>query len=583
MARNKAYKQKREIVIAGVDSETHAGPPISIQFFSIDSPRLTAIYQTTGEDVTNIFLRHLDRRCDPSKHYRLYGHYLEFDLLSFLWIARRSLVENYGSFEFNVGKWLIVGCYGRPTFARMTKEDGTLVELVDSALWFRGSLDNAASQYAPDLRKLERPEGLGEKWFSVKDKNFAAYAMRDAEIAERLGRLIEGFHTSQELQPSMSLASQASQIFKRQYIDRAIQQCPQKFMEPAIAAYHGGKNNLIKDAAPAWHKDAAMYDISSAYPWAMTALPDFADEDCYREIILPLKTQSVPTPGIYKVSGKLRQCEWPIFFTHDFKPLRNCEVEDLWVTGYELNEALQADEFIPKGRITGCYYDCSKSQESATARFAKDFYRLKSEATNEIDRYMYKILLNCLSGKFIQTREHDVLVDDGTVRREHVAGGLFQPFIAGAITGHTRSYIHQIEHRYQALHTATDGVIVPKAFKRMPAIAGMPEKGLGSLNHEMTGNVLLLRTKLYIGYDQLPLGKGGIKSQIYEDWTIRKYALHGFQGKVGELEQMIASGRRWYIAPHRIGLREAVKHGTTPNNFVQRQMFLQVGKLGGAR
>ena len=575
LKQTRMHKQTREIVVCGADSETQHGPPISFQFYSDDSSRFTAIIQVDSENATRLFLRHLDRNCDPSRHYRIYGHYLEFDLLSFLWIAKHRLVENFGNFDFTIGLWKIIGCYGRPTFARITKSDGTLIELVDSALWFRGSLDNAAQTYAPDLPKLERPKDLGEKFFSIKDKEFAAYAMRDAEIAARLGKLIEKFHSDQELRPSMSLAGQAAQIFKTRYIDTPIFQCPGKFLEPAIAAYHGGKNNIIKRAAPAWHENATMYDISSAYPWAMTELPDFAHEEMYKEIDLPANAKSVPIPGIYKVSGKLANCDWPIFFSHDFKPLKNCEIEDLWIHGYELNEAIRAGEFKAKSRIKGCYYDSKSSNESAMSRFAKDFYKFKTNATNPIDRHMYKILLNCLSGKFIQTREQNLLNDDGTVSREHVAGGLFQPFIAGAITAHTRAHIHHIEHISNALHTATDGIIAPNKIKQSD-LDGIPKSGLGSLNEEMTGNVILLRTKLYIGYDK---DKGGIKSHVFKDWFIHKCALHGFQGNIKELEEMIVSGRRWYIAPHRIGLREAVKHGTIPNNFVQRQMFLQVGKV----
>jgi hypothetical protein len=139
--------------------------------------------------------------------------------------------------------------------------------------------------------------------------------------------------------------------------------------------------------------------------------------------------------------------------------------------------------------------------------------------------------------------------------------------------------MHRVEHAYKAHHTATDGIIAPHRKRRPNAASiGLPESGLGCLNEEMTGNVVLMRTKLYIGYSK---HAKGLESRIFKDWRIHKYALHGFQARVGELEEMIASGRRWYIAPHRIGLREAVKHGTIPNRFIQREMKLQIGALRG--
>lgn len=569
----KPHIQRTEIVVCGIDSETHQGPPISLQFHSYDDPAFTRIYQVDAKNATETFFKHLRWKCDRGKHYRVYGHYLEFDMVSFFWPMRFLLIGNSGAFEFTHKGWHIQGVYGRPTFARITSDEDHYIELIDSSLWFRGSLDNAAAQYCPDLRKLDRPANLGEQWFSVRNSEFAAYAMRDAEIAARLGRLVEDFHIRMELRPSVSLAAQAAQIFRTRYIDKPIQPTPGKYLDPAINAYHGGKNNLIPHAAPAWHENAAMYDISSAYPWAMTELPDFADADEFHEASLPAKIRQVPTPGIYCVTGKLAQCKWPIFFSHDFKPLRACEVEDLWIHGYELNEALAAGEFKPTARIKGCYYNDRTKGESATARFSRDFYKNKSEATNPIDRYMYKILLNCLSGKFIQTREQDMQQEDGSILKQHVAGGLFHPFIAGAITAHTRAKMHRVEHMYGAYHTATDGIIAPIQREQNPA--GLPTAGLGSLNEEMRGNVIILRTKLYIAYSETE----GAASKVFSNWKIAKYALHGFQGKVSELEEMIMSGRRWYIAPHKIGLREAHKHHTTPNQFVNRQLSLQVGPL----
>lgn len=568
------HEQDREIVVVGVDSETHDGPPISLQFHSYDEPKLTAIIQTTAKDATKLFLRHLSK-FQRGPHYRLYGHYLEFDMLSFFWEHQGRLVENHGQFDFNVGKWHIVGCYGRPTFARIESSEGHLIELVDSGLWFRGSLDSAAAQYCPDLPKLTRPADLGSRWFSIHESEFSAYAMRDAEIAARLGALVEQFHREQSLRPSMSLASQAAQIFRQRYIQEPIEQCPGQFIEPAIAAYHGGKNNLIPNAAPRWHEDHAMYDLSSAYPWAMTELPSFTDAARYQTLRYSRRAKQVVTPGIYCVTGKLAACKWPIFFSHDFKPLKDCRVESLWVHGYELNEALASGEFTPTAIMHGCVYADDRLGESATARFARDFYKLKSSADSPIDRYMYKILLNSISGKFIQTRLQDRDTDEGVIQ-EYVAGGLFQPFIAGAITAHTRATMHRVEHAYKAVHTATDGIIAP-ARKRLPRL-NLPESGLGSLNIEMTGNIVLLRTKLYIGYDQQP---GGTDSRVFRDWRVRKYALHGFFGKVGDLEEMVMSGRRWYSATRRTGLRQALKDGTTPNSFHEKQMHLSVGALRG--
>jgi hypothetical protein len=60
---------------------------------------------------------------------------------------------------------------------------------------------------------------------------------------------------------------------------------------------------------------------------------------------------------------------------------------------------------------------------------------------------------------------------------------------------------------------------------------------------------------------------------------VRKYALHGFQGTVKDLEKLVGTGKRAYKVnrPHR--LKEALKRGLTPNKFTVRDYTLKVGPL----
>jgi hypothetical protein len=546
--------------VIGFDSETMQGPPITFQFYSEDQRRINdCIFIGEKKSAIATFFQHL-KKLRPG-YYRMYGHNLEFDMLSILWERRAEIRD--GNINLTHGDWTITGRYSKPIFANIS--DGQRhIELVDSILWFQTSLAKAAEIVCPDLPKLVAPPGLGTTRYKRNDKTFIKYAMRDAEVAFFLGKAIERFHYELEVPPQISLASMAAAVFRLRYMQDDIHQPPlYEWVVGAAASYHGGVNRVRPDAAPAWHKGVTALDLSSAYPDALKELPDFASDACYKQYrpreIRRLK--QVPEQGIYRISGRAAKCDWPALFDHDFDPLKGA-FKDIWVTGYELNESLDTDE-VKLASIKGYHYDrgLRKKKYSPCAAFVYDFYRLKAEASDPTMRYMYKILLNSLTGKFIQTSPDYTLVD-GKLVKINRAGGLYHPFIASLITGHTRAHIHQVEHKYEAIHTATDGVFVPGHHK------GAAKKELGAVVSEGYGDLALFRSKLYIFYSA-ENSEDGYESQAFAGKYILKCARHGFQGTVGNLEQMLVNkDNRSYKTNKPLKLKTALKKGEPPNKFV---------------
>src|SRR5687768_2572078 len=66
--------------VIGVDSETMQGPPISFQFYSVTAKQINACIFVGKKKPTEIFFAHL-KKLKPGR-YRMYGHNLEFDMLS---------------------------------------------------------------------------------------------------------------------------------------------------------------------------------------------------------------------------------------------------------------------------------------------------------------------------------------------------------------------------------------------------------------------------------------------------------------------------------------------------------------------
>lgn len=555
--------------VIGFDSETMQGPPITFQFYSGTAKHINGCYFVGKKSPTDVFLTAL-AKLKPGR-YRMYGHNLEFDMLSALWDARASIRD--GTIDLQIGDWRISGRYSKPVFATIINESKDIyIELVDSILWFMTSLDQASKLVCPDLPKLVRPKGLGITLYTAKDHDFVDYAMRDAEVAYFLGLAIERFHDELEIPSQISLASMAAAVFRIHFMQANIYQPPlHQWMVGAAASYHGGVNRVKKDAAPSWHLNVSALDLSSAYPDAMNGFPAFSDPNGYRKYKGNRKT--VPALGIYRISGTTGECDWPALFHHDFKPIQG-RFKDTWVTGFELNEALSTGEVSIK-ELTGFHYE-SRGQDSNYSPFSayvQKFYKLKSDAGDPVMRYMYKILLNALTGKFIQTSP-DYTLADGKLVRIMRAGGLYHPFIASLITGHTRAAIHALEHRYNALHTATDGIFVPGN------VDTGEKKRLGATVCEGHGDLALFRNKLYIFYTN-DKSEGAYESQVFDGRYILKCARHGFQGRIVDLEKMLVGPDRSYKINKPIKLKTALRDGSTPNEFVTTERRLRgIGEFG---
>lgn len=563
--------------IYGADTETCKGEPMTLQFYSEDCD-CEDIYFVSAKSSFQQFLAWCSRRRRNIEHI-VYVHNLDFDAIEFLWRPdlHKLMAAPGGEFYVKEGKWSIRGCYGTPTFFRVTNGHDIAVTFIDSYSYFKGSLAAAAELFCHNLPKLKRPDGLGEKLFKKSNAKFCDYAMRDAVVAYHMGRAIELVHQQFDIRQTVSIADMSARIFRHRFVHQTIPLCPAEMIDPALYSYHGGKNNLAVE--PGWYTGVSSLDISSAYPHAMSELPSFTNEKLYKKY-RGTKSRGVPSLGIYRVSGLADSCRWPSLFDHSFKSIEG-RFDAVWVAGYELNEAIRTGE-ARINKISGWYYESDKDLERSPFRaFVEEFYEKKERETDKVKRTFYKLILNSLYGKFIQTRKNKkfcrINTENGVVTEvsDLVAGGLFHPFIASLITAHTRARIHELEHKYEALHTATDGI-----FTQRP-VNGIPSKAahLGGLTREAVGDLLLARNKLYILYGDKKKYPDAMASRSFKDKSILKYALHGFQGKIHDLEKLVATNRRKYTITRPNRLKESVKRGLVPNLFEDREMILKVPPL----
>lgn len=574
-------------LIAGFDTETLEGPPMTFQFFgNLGTSKIEGEIEFLGKKKpTDIFFKKMNeyyKNCQ-GKDIILFGFNLKFDLLGIFHNVHDKLVGS--EFEFEHSGWKVTGVYDKVFFAILRK-DRIKITIIDAYLYYSGtSLQKIGLVICPNLPKLEMPVGLGSKMFFPKDKDFIEYAMRDAEIAYYLGLEIMNWHKKFDVSLAFTGPHFASKVFRRKFLKHPIPLPPMSIVYASMASYHGGKNNITQKNVMI--PRVYSLDIISAYPAAMRDLPSFSQVSLYKIYKTKSLKKTVPYHGVYRCSGEVFLTSWPLIYTHDFKPIVGV-FSNIWITGYEVNQALssKAAKFTS---IEGYYYDSAKDKrESPFIGYVDTFFALKNTAESESERLFYKVsLLNALYGKFIQTQQNikSVLTpsegahqEDETVmpKAERIisAGGLFNPFIATLITGSVRAKIHSLELKYKAIHTATDGIMT--LIKPDQKDLG---SGLGDLKIEGVGRVLLVRTKCYImyvstaEYKELKVKKPGLelqKSGVYPDLYILKAATHGFYGKLEVFEKMVFEGKREYITKKPTQLKTALRSNTPANKFVEK-------------
>ena len=190
------------------------------------------------------------------------------------------------------------------------------------------------------------------------------------------------------------------------------------------------------------------------------------------------------------------------------------------------------------------------------AAFVDRFFEEK-RTTAGVQRVTAKLMLNSLYGKFFQKTPvgsvgslvGDMGEDGGlTIEEQETdpsqpfdfrAGGLYHPPIASLITGYVRAWVHDLEHRHEAIATSTDGLFSTRAPD--PTLVG---DGLGMLTADY-GHLRIWRERLY-AFGEHP------------DGPVSKFALHGFRSTRDELQMIpLEPGRYRYTASHAMSLRES--------------------------
>ncbi len=568
------------------DTETVDGEPYTLQIADADGVELVYV---SRETILPAFLDALRCRGGSSGPNLAWAHHLEFDFgVIFveepgIWRARKGHIET-------------------------TLADGTRVELaynhlhspfhhlivgsqhwllLDTMSFIRLSLDAACRRLRLPVQKLPRPGYLGTRAPTrAEQPDFEAYAKNDAAATYALAEYLVARHRELGVGPTVSIAQFAAAVFRSRFLKQdlgrplqtqvrtlspAVVAHRRKMLRPAMRvtvgsgipfcetkpgstalleasclAFHGGKNGFY--VRPGVYEDIAEVDIVSAYPHAMTALPPLTRGRWKRT------REYVPdAAAIYKVRGAIKgRCPYGVFMDVGGTGFFREGYFDTWVTGWEL--AAAQDEVVLHAVDDGYVWYPAPDATNPLADDVEFFFQKKRETPKTDPKYeMYKLLLNSLYGKFIQLSDD---IDTGLGTPLRVAGGLFNPFWAGQITGHCRARLHELEHRHQALHSSTDSILTRA--REIPT-----GSALGSLEVKAEGRLVILRKRLYFIVD--------------ERGEVPKKALHGFMGRTANaLLDLILRGGGLYSATRMVRPREALRCKQKPFRMAQREYQLAI-------
>lgn len=556
MKLKRPYSPPRFIV--GYDTETYNGDIMTQQFCYSQygkAERKEKIEWVNDETVLDNFLNFMD---NFSGFIVCYCFNAKFDLS----ILLRKYIDRFLQDEFtirhetNKGKvWELRVCCSKNWYAFFIRRN-IFIYFLDIQNFFSGSLQKVASTFQCESKKLTKPEGLGDKPFYQNDKQFVDYALMDSRLCLEIGEKLLGMHEEFDIPIATSSANFAEKVFRRDFIPEGVRfQFPTDFpcLRLSELCYHGGKNGYYMDN-PAYIHNCYEYDFNSAYPFAMHNLPSFLSGS-YKKV----NTFESDFVGVYHIIGSIKSCKFGILYDPRFNYYRFPETVKIqsFCTSFELQEALSSGELIlesAKGYIWK-----PDTEQNPLKEYNRYFWEKKNSTSKKDIRYIFfKLLLNSLYGKWIQrnpVRRASYTYANGKLdmlARQDTAGGLYHPFIASLITGHTRARLHQAEHYFNAIESSTDSV---KSRRFDNKSKSLNEMGVMQLQYKECSKC---DDKEYTKFKGLFV-RNRLNLLMCPKEHIVKAALHGFWGKPEALLHMYKNQEYVYQVERMPLIREGIK------------------------
>jgi len=326
-----------------------------------------SIRKCRKRNIHKIFFELIDRYSKTRTNNYLFFHNLKFDLqvifLKFKEYFRQPTFTIYFDKNYNeipLQKYMrlknrikITIRMGSTCFADIYFRNKH-VKILDSFAFFSSS-----------LKKLSRVLNLKHKKTEWKEtynqKELKKYLRNDLLCQKDLAEFIINLHKQYDIKICVSIAQMSMTIFKHKFLreDDCIPFPNWEIIKPAELSYHGGKNGYYEDGVK-MIKNVYEYDVNSMYPFAMTQIPNFLH--CKYDVADHYDPEYV---GIYCITGKVKKEKYPIFYTHNFKAIKDGVVKKKTINQKRnsIKSFPTLEKYLKENNIDPAYIDHSLSLE----------------------------------------------------------------------------------------------------------------------------------------------------------------------------------------------------------------------------
>ncbi len=269
-----------------------------------------------------------------------------------------------------------------------------------------------------------------------------------------------------ELHPTSyyGAGSIATALLQKFHVERYLPQIPAAMVEPVMCSYYGGRIELLKVGK---FEKYFSYDVNSAYPYALSELPDLTQAHWKRASGKIIKTWPRLALGFYHVRWNIPDCKFPPF------PLRILGgtivfpgAGEGWYTNYEVEAAREVygHDIVIIEAIVATGYD----PDTRPFKWVRDLYDYRKELEAQgkhLEAKMIKYGLNSLYGKFSQG-----LSNHGQPKYQNF-------IIASLVTSQPRAAIFRLAARdhTQVISIATDAIYSKKRLTWIETGTGIGE------------------------------------------------------------------------------------------------------------
>lgn len=408
--KNTGFVQKEN---TGIDTETYQG---YVKLICDDSGRYKDINEFL--DIIN-FLTHSRYRKKFNWFYNI-----QFDFESIIkYLDKGELTELYINGELEYEKVIIN--YISKKFFSIKDTNNHYFYFYDLYNFLDTSLNKASEKFLND-KKIENIDATklntDLNYWKNNYNNILKYCIYDANLTKRLADYFWNIiYKNLHYYPKrpFSKGKLSEEYFLANCYIPQIDYIPKKVLEYAYNSYYGGRFELLKRG---YFEKVYNYDIKSAYPFQVSNLIDFTkgkwkkttklNDDAHSGFYLcDINTfETIYSPVVKKLN------DLNIYPNGHFKQfLAKSEIE--FIKARFENSAVKivsGYEFYPQTLI----YPFKKEIER--------LYQWKEKEQDEDIKYVIKIILNALYGKFIQ------------ISGDNLTGKIFNPLYASQITANTR-------------------------------------------------------------------------------------------------------------------------------------------------